>query len=105
MVKRGRNITIVDTAKKLRAGLAGINTLALPTWLAKKGATLIPGVQKYIEITDKGLVIINKDGQRQLLEADSIVTATTLKPHDELLKDITGRSLRSMPLVTAIKAV
>ena len=65
MVKRGRNITIVDTAKKLGAGLAGINTLALPTWLAKKGATLIPGVQKYIEITDKGLVIINKDGQRQ----------------------------------------
>ena len=91
LVKRGRSVTIVDTAKKLGAGLAGINNATLPMWLAGKGAKLIPGVKKYAEVTDKGLVIIDKEGQRQLLEADSIVTATTSKPHDELLKEVAGK--------------
>jgi 2,4-dienoyl-CoA reductase (NADPH2) len=91
LTKRGRKITIVDTAPKLGKGLAGLNGVILPTWLAKKGATLIAGVKKYEEVTDQGLVIINKEGQRQLLEADSIVTATTLIPRDELLKELQGK--------------
>ena len=56
-------------------------------WLPEKGATLIGGA-KYIEVTDKGLVIQNKEGQRQLIEADTIATALPLKPNTALLKSL-----------------
>ncbi len=91
LVKRGRKVTIVDTADMLGEGLAGVNIVGLPMWLKSKGAILIAGVKKYEEITDKGLVIINKEGQKQLLEADSIVTATALTPHDELFVALKGK--------------
>jgi thioredoxin reductase len=37
------------------------------------------------------LTIINKAGQQQVLEADTIATALPLKPNTELLKDIQGK--------------
>ena len=59
-------------------------------WLATKGATLIDGA-KYVEITDKGLVILNKEGQKQTLEADTIATAMPLKADTELFKKLQGK--------------
>ena len=38
---------------------------------------------KYVEITDKGLTVINKEDQRMTIEADSIVTAIPFKPNIE----------------------
>ena len=49
------------------------------------------GVKDYIEITKKGLEIITKDGQRQTLEADTIVTALPLKPDTGLIKALEGK--------------
>jgi len=46
---------------------------------------------KYEEITDKGLTIVNEAGERQLLAADTILTALPLLPDTKLaesLKDI-----------------
>ena len=91
LVKRGRKVTIVETANYIGEGLTGVNIMGLPPWLISKGANLIAGVKKYEEVTDKGLIITNKEGQKQLLEADSIVTATTMKPHDEILQDLKGK--------------
>lgn len=44
----------------------------------------------YEEITDKGLVVKNKEGKRQTILADTIVIATPLKPDTELLKTLKG---------------
>ena len=63
--------------------------LSLPQWLAEK-ATVKTGV-KYEEITDKGLTIITKEGERQVIEADTIVPSLFLKPNVELLKTLDGR--------------
>jgi len=41
---------------------------------------------KYEEVTDKGLVIMSSDGRRQLIEADTIVTALPFLPNAELTK-------------------
>jgi hypothetical protein len=54
-------------------------------WFAKNGVTLISGVKEYVEITDKGLIIITNDSKKQTIEADSIVTALPLTPNNELL--------------------
>jgi 2,4-dienoyl-CoA reductase (NADPH2) len=50
----------------------------------------MPGI-KYEEITDKGLIITTKEGKRQTLEADTIITATSPKPDTGLLKAFEGR--------------
>ena len=98
LVKRGRKVTIVDTAKEIGDGLLEIFVKPhLLIWLDEKGVTMMPGV-KYEEITDKGLTITTKDGKRQTIEADTIVTALPLLPNTELLRSLEG----SVPEVYAI---
>jgi 2,4-dienoyl-CoA reductase (NADPH2) len=90
LVKRGRKVTIVDTAKEIGDGLLETFVKShLLTWLDKKGVAMMPGV-KYEEITDKGLTITTKEGKKQTIEADTIVTALPLLPNTELLKSLDG---------------
>lgn len=90
LVNRGRSVTIVDTTEELGDGLLEIYIKPhLFDWLDKKGVVMLPGV-KYEEITDQGLVITTKDGKRQTLEADTIVTALPLQPNTALLNELKG---------------
>jgi pyruvate/2-oxoglutarate dehydrogenase complex dihydrolipoamide dehydrogenase (E3) component len=90
LVKRGRKGTIMDTPEELGALMPVRNMIKLLKWLPEKGATLINEV-KFVEITDKGLTILTKEGQRQTIEADTITTALPLKPNTELLNDLKGK--------------
>ena len=47
---------------------------------------------KYEEITDKGLTIITKEGNRQTIEADGIVPARPLTPNTGLLQRLEGKA-------------
>ncbi|MEJ2047844.1 MAG: FAD-dependent oxidoreductase, partial [Dehalococcoidia bacterium] len=98
LVKRGRKVTIVDTAQDIGVGL--LEALVKPhllDWLDRKGVAMLSGVQ-YEEITDTGLSITTKKGKKQTIEADTIVTALPLQPNAELLKSLKG----SAPEVYAI---
>jgi 2,4-dienoyl-CoA reductase (NADPH2) len=98
LVKRGRKVIIVDTVKEIGYGL--LETLVKPhllNWLAEKGVAMMTEV-KYGEITDKGLTITTKEGKRQTIEADTIVTAIPLQTNTEFLKGLEG----SAPEVYAI---
>jgi pyruvate/2-oxoglutarate dehydrogenase complex dihydrolipoamide dehydrogenase (E3) component len=44
--------------------------------LSDKGVSLLPGVQKYKEITERGLILIDSKGKTRIFEADTIVIAT-----------------------------
>ncbi len=87
LVKRGRKVTIVDTSEEMGDGLGELNKLCLFDWLTEKGVTMIPGI-KCDAITDQGLSIINGDGKRQKIEADTIITATPLKPNTEFIQHL-----------------
>ncbi len=90
LVKRGRQVTIVDTAEEIGDGLLDIFVKPhLLNWLDEKGVAMFSGV-KYEEITDKGLTITDKEGKKQTLEADTIVTALPLKPNTEFIKSLEG---------------
>ena len=91
LVKRGRKVTIVDLAEELGELMPVRNRIKLVNWLNKKGATMISGIKEYVEITEKGLTIITREGKRQTIEADTVVTALPLKPNTELLKALEGR--------------
>jgi 2,4-dienoyl-CoA reductase (NADPH2) len=87
LVKRGRKVTIVDTAEQLGEGMISDDPDRLFKWLNQKGATMMAGV-KYEEITDEGLVITTKDGERKTLKADTIITALPLRPGADAFKNL-----------------
>jgi 2,4-dienoyl-CoA reductase (NADPH2) len=83
LVERYRNVTLVDEDKIL----GGEPLMRFPS-LQKVVAR--PEV-KYEEITDKGLIVTTREGQRQTIEADTIITATSPRLNTELFKAIEGK--------------
>jgi 2,4-dienoyl-CoA reductase (NADPH2) len=90
LVKRGRRVTIVDAAEELGEDLVENTRTRLLWWFRKKGATLLTGV-KCEAITAKGLTITNEAGQRQTIEADTIIPALPLAPNTGLLNSLEGK--------------
>lgn len=90
LVKRGREVTIVEASNELGTEIVGVMKQRLLSWLDKKGVAMWTGV-KYEEITDKGLVILTREGKRQTIEADHILLALPLSPNHDLWGTIEGR--------------
>jgi 2,4-dienoyl-CoA reductase (NADPH2) len=90
LVKRGRKITILESAETLGEGVPERKKHSLFRWLNKKGVRMIAGV-KYEEITDSGIIIRTKDGELKTLEADTIIPAISLKPDNKLVKSLEGK--------------
>jgi 2,4-dienoyl-CoA reductase (NADPH2) len=91
LVKRGRKVTIVDTAAVLGDGMINHLKAQLFWWFRKKGVTMISGAQKYVVINDKGLVVLTAEGYNRTIEADSIVPAVPMKPDTALLRSLEGK--------------
>jgi len=91
LVKRGRKVTIVDTAEALGEGMIDFRLGLVLEWFDKKGVTTINGV-KSMEITDQGVVITTKQGDKQTIEADSIIPTAPLKPNTGLFKSLKGKA-------------
>jgi len=90
LVKRGRKVTIVEASDELGAEMVSYIKTPLLRWLTKKGVALFTGVE-YEEITDKGLTLITKEGERLTIEADTILPAIPLRPNTELFKAVEGK--------------
>jgi 2,4-dienoyl-CoA reductase (NADPH2) len=88
LAKRGRKVTLVEMKPMIGEGMVDALLSNLLKWFERKGVTLIRGVKEYVEITDKGLVLIAGDGQTRTIEADSIVTALPLTPNNELFEGL-----------------
>jgi 2,4-dienoyl-CoA reductase (NADPH2) len=91
LVKRGRNVTIVEKADMLGDGMIDAVLGNLMTWYHQKGVVLIPGVKEYVEITDKGLTIVTKEGVKETLQADTFVSALPLTSNADLLPQLTEK--------------
>jgi 2,4-dienoyl-CoA reductase (NADPH2) len=59
-------------------------------WLRQKGVTMITGA-RYEGITDKGLTITTKEGDKQVIEADTFIPALPLKQNIQLIKSLKGK--------------
>jgi 2,4-dienoyl-CoA reductase (NADPH2) len=90
LVKRGKEVTIVDTAETLGEGLPYENPVRLFKWLNEKGMRMLAGV-KYERITEEGLVVTTKEGEKRTIEADSIITALPLLPDTGLLSSLESK--------------
>jgi 2,4-dienoyl-CoA reductase (NADPH2) len=89
LVKRGRKVTIVDTVNVLGEGLPYLTPVRLLNWFKEKGGVALPGVT-YDTITDQGMWIVTADGERMLVEADSIIAALPPEPDSGIIASFKG---------------
>jgi 2,4-dienoyl-CoA reductase (NADPH2) len=92
LVKRGRTVTIVDKAANPGEGMVNHLRLQLFTWFNEKGVTIVNGVKEYVEINEKGLVVLMPEGYKRTLEADSIVPVLRMMPNNALLDSLRGQA-------------
>lgn len=79
LVERCRSVTLVD-----ENAIWGDGPMASYTM---RKVIRMPGV-KYEKITDKGLIVTDREGKRQTIEADTIITATSPRLSTEIYKDL-----------------
>ncbi len=91
LVKRGRHVTIVEKGDMLGEGMVDAVLFSLMIWFGKKGVEMISGVKEYVEITEEGLTIVDKDGVTRSLPADTFVSALPLTSNDDLLPALEQR--------------
>jgi 2,4-dienoyl-CoA reductase (NADPH2) len=92
LTKRGRKVTIVEKDEMMGQGLPMIMAEHLLAWFERKGVVLMPGVREYVEITDKGLTIIDREGKKRTIEADTVVPALPLIRNTALFERLEGKT-------------
>ena len=97
LVKRGREVILTDPAAELGEGLPPGKKEWLFEWLQEKKAVMLTEVT-YKKISDSGLELFTKSGERLALQTDSIVTASPMSPNTDLIQmmENTGRNLANL---------
>ena len=90
LIKRGREVTIVHSDKSLGEGIPFEDLLRFFPWLERKGIPTFIEV-KYEEVTEKGLVITTKEGEKKTLEADTVIVTLPFLPNTEVIKRLEGK--------------
>jgi 2,4-dienoyl-CoA reductase (NADPH2) len=87
LIKRGRQVTIVEPGDELGRWLVPERKTRLFYWFDKKGIERLTDV-KLLEITNKGLSIETKEGEKRFLEANTIIPVMPFAPNKELYDEI-----------------
>ncbi|MBI4334642.1 MAG: FAD-dependent oxidoreductase [Chloroflexi bacterium] len=90
LTDRGRKVTVTETSDELGDGMAQLTKTMLIQSLTQLGCTLLAGV-KYEEITDRGLTITDREGQKRTLDADTILLALPSSPNTGIFESLKGK--------------
>ena len=91
LAQQGKKVTIVRRGPEMASRMYPTNRNALLTRLREKGVTLVAGIKKYQAVTEDGVEIVDSDGEKHMLEADTVVLAAGATPDVRLAKDIEGK--------------
>ena len=91
LADKGKKVTVVRRGPRMAVKVGPVQRGRLLTRLREKGVNLIPGVQKYEEISKEGLKLIDKDGNSQTIKADTVVYAVGVKANKELAGQLQGK--------------
>ena len=84
----GREIWVIDPAKKLGNGIGIIDKNPTINLLKKKGVHLMP-LTELIEVTKKGAKVKNVEtGEEQLIECDTVLTSLGVEQNTDLYDEI-----------------
>jgi len=90
MVKRGREVTLVEDTDQFGKGVTDRNLDLMMPWFEEKNVRILTEV-KYEEITDRGLSITNKDGTKETIESDTILVTVPPVERMELFNALERR--------------
>ena len=90
LIKRGRQVTIVEPGDEMGRWLVPERKTRLFYWFDKRGIERLTGV-KLLEITNKGLSIETKEGQKRFLEANTIIPVMPFAPNQDLAERLKGK--------------
>jgi pyruvate/2-oxoglutarate dehydrogenase complex dihydrolipoamide dehydrogenase (E3) component len=90
LADKGKRVAIVEIRDKMAGGVNPLARRLLLDRLTDKGVTMVTGVQKE-ELKDGELLIVGKEGETKVLQADNIVIAAGSKPDTTLFKALDGR--------------
>jgi 2,4-dienoyl-CoA reductase (NADPH2) len=90
LIKRGRDVTIVEQGEELGEWLVPERKTRLFYWFDKKGIERLTGV-KLVKFTKEGVTIETKEGQTRLLEADTIIPVLPFSPNKDLAEKLKGK--------------
>lgn len=89
LIKRGRQLVVTETGNELGGGVLAFHRTRLLDWLRAKGAVLLAGVTDE-KITDKGVSLTTREGEKRFVEADTVVVLSVREPdcalRDELME-------------------
>lgn len=88
---QGKTVTVVRRGERLATDLQASVRALLMRRLRAAGVAMRTGVRAYEEITEKGLVLLDGEGQRQELPADTIVLAAGVRQNDSLRLELEGK--------------
>jgi 2,4-dienoyl-CoA reductase (NADPH2) len=88
---RGRKVIVVEQAEQAGLGMGSEKMSRLFKWMALKGVTTITGVKTYKKLTDKGLVIQNKNGEEEILKADTYISVLPASSNTDLFNELKGK--------------
>ena len=89
LVKRGRQVTIVEASDRVGEGISVAMKPRLLDWLAEKGVAILAEAGCR-EITNDGVVVRTKDGTVTTVIADTVITALPALSNPALAKALEG---------------
>lgn len=84
LAQKDNNVTIVEILDSVMPDVPPANSMHLLELLADMDVQILTET-KFLEITDNGITIADKDGKRSTLEADTVVLAMGLRSDEGLL--------------------
>ena len=87
LVRQGKEVVITTLLSQMATNLPAINRSLLLRNLEKNGILMIPSV-RYEAVTEDGINIVDHEGMRRFIKADSFVIAAGFVPNDELFNSL-----------------
>lgn len=90
LADKRKKVTVTRRGAEMALNVEAVLRPSFLGRLVQKGVTLLTEI-RYNEVTSQGLVITTKDGQKRVIEADTIVLAVGSIPDTELYQEIKSR--------------
>jgi len=87
LAERGKKVTVMRRGQQMALGVGPSLRPSFLDRLGEKGVALLTEV-KYHEVTSDGVVITNREGRKETVEADTIVLAAGAVPENKLYQEI-----------------
>jgi 2,4-dienoyl-CoA reductase-like NADH-dependent reductase (Old Yellow Enzyme family)/thioredoxin reductase len=97
LADKGKKVTLMRRGEEVATKMPWIPRMLLIGELFNKNVTILTGL-RYVEINDRGVVITNKEGEMQLVEANTVVLAAGSTPNTEL-RDALERKCPELHLI------